>query len=38
MQKELKKKIKNYWNLAKENPKVAMGVIIVIAIIITWVS
>ena len=38
MQKELKKKIKNYWKIAKDNPKVTMGFIIVVAIIITWVS
>ena len=32
------KKIYKYWKLAKDNPKVTMGVIIVIAVIISWVS
>tara|TARA_R100000315_G_C5152516_1_gene87456 strand:+ start:249 stop:365 length:117 start_codon:yes stop_codon:yes gene_type:complete len=38
MQKELKKKINNYWKIAKDNPKVTMGVIVVVAVIIAWVS
>ena len=32
------KKLKKYWKIAKDNPKVTMGVIIVLAIIISWVS
>ena len=38
MQKELKKKINNYWKIANDNPKVTMGVIVVVAVIIAWVS
>tara|TARA_B100000214_G_scaffold374300_1_gene356630 strand:- start:1548 stop:1649 length:102 start_codon:yes stop_codon:yes gene_type:complete len=32
------KNYKKYWKIVKDNPKVAMGVIIVLAIIISWVS
>ena len=32
------KNLKKYWKIAKDNPKVNMGVIIVIAVIISWVS
>ena len=32
------KNLKNYWKIAKDNTKVTMGVIIVIAVIISWVS
>ena len=31
------KDLKKYWKLAKDNKKVTMGVIIVVAIILTWV-
>ena len=31
------KDLKKYWKLAKENKKVTMGVIIVVAVILTWV-
>ena len=31
------KELKKYWKIAKENKKVAMGVIIVIAVLITWI-
>ena len=30
--------IKKYWKIAKDNPKVTMGVIVVVAVIIAWVS
>jgi len=36
-EKEMKN-LKKYWKIAKDNPKVTMGVIIVIAVIISWVS
>ena len=32
------KNLKKYWKIAKDNQKVTMGVIIVIAVIISWVS
>ena len=32
------KKLKKNWKIAKDNPKVTMGVIIVLAVIISWVS
>ena len=32
------KNLKKYWKIVKDNRKVAMGVIIVLAIIISWVS
>ena len=32
------KNLKKYWKIVKANSKVAMGVIIVIAVIISWVS
>tara|TARA_S200000501_G_C20432251_1_gene572820 strand:- start:163 stop:264 length:102 start_codon:yes stop_codon:yes gene_type:complete len=32
------KNLKKYWKIAKDNPKVTMGVIIVITVIISWVS
>ena len=35
-EKEMKN-LKKYWKIAKDNPKVTMGVIIVIAVIISWV-
>ena len=31
------KNLKKYWKLAKDNKKVTMGVIIVVAVILTWV-
>ena len=31
------KELKKYWKIAKENKKVTMGVIIVIAVLITWI-
>nr|BAR38161.1 hypothetical protein [uncultured Mediterranean phage uvMED]BAR38214.1 hypothetical protein [uncultured Mediterranean phage uvMED] len=31
------KDLKKYWKLAKDNKKVTMGVIIVVAVILTWV-
>jgi hypothetical protein len=31
------KELKKYWKIAKENKKVTMGAIIVIAILITWI-
>ena len=31
------KYLKKYWKLAKDNKKVTMGVIIVVAVILTWV-
>ena len=31
------KDLKKYWKLAKDNKKVTMGVIIVLAVILTWV-
>ena len=31
------KDLKKYWKLAKNNKKVTMGVIIVVAVILTWV-
>ena len=36
-EKEMKN-LKKYWKIVKDNPKVTMGVIIVIAVIISWVS
>ena len=36
-EKEMKN-LKKYWKIAKDNPKVTMGVIIVLAVIISWVS
>ena len=32
------KNLKKYWKIVKDNRKVTMGVIIVIAVIISWVS
>ena len=32
------KNLKKYWKIVKDNPKVTMGVIIDIAVIISWVS
>ena len=32
------KDLKKYWKIAKDNKKVVMGVIIVIAVIVAWVS
>ena len=32
------KDLKKYWKIVKDNQKVDMGVIIVLAIIISWVS
>ena len=32
------KNFKKYWKIVKDNPKVTMGVIIVIAVIVAWVS
>ena len=32
------KNLKKYWKIVKDNTKVGMGVIIVLAIIISWVS
>ena len=32
------KDLKKYWKIAKDNKKVVMGVIIDLAIIISWVS
>jgi len=32
------KDLKKYWKIAKDNKKVVMGVIILLAIIISWVS
>ena len=32
------KDLKKYWKIVKDNPKVTMGVIIVIAVIVAWVS
>jgi|TARA_R100000081_G_C4687967_1_gene100979 predicted negative regulator of RcsB-dependent stress response len=29
--------LKKYWKLAKDNKKVTIGVIIVVAVILTWV-
>ena len=37
-EEEKMKNLKKYWKIVKDNPKVAMGVIIVLAIIISWVS
>ena len=31
------KDLKKYWKLAKDNKKLTMGVIIVVAVILTWV-
>ena len=31
------KELKKYWKIAKENKKVTIGAIIVIAILITWI-
>ena len=31
------KELKKYWKIAKENKKVTMGVIIVIAVLLTWI-
>ena len=31
------KELKKYWKIAKENKKVTMGAIIVIAVLITWI-
>ena len=31
------KDLKKYWKLAKDNKKVTIGVIIVVAVILTWV-
>ena len=30
--------LKKYWKIAKDNKKVVMGVIILVAVIISWVS
>ena len=35
-EKEMKD-LKKYWQMAKDNPKVAAGVVIVVIIILTWV-
>ena len=32
------KNFKKYWKIVKDNPKVTMGVIIVISVIVAWVS
>jgi hypothetical protein len=32
------KDLKKYWKIAKDNKKVVMGVIILLAVIISWVS
>tara|TARA_R100001163_G_scaffold30976_1_gene24317 strand:+ start:51 stop:152 length:102 start_codon:yes stop_codon:yes gene_type:complete len=32
------KDLKKYWKIAKDNKKVVMGVIILVAVIISWVS
>tara|TARA_R100001460_G_scaffold24926_3_gene50057 strand:+ start:475 stop:576 length:102 start_codon:yes stop_codon:yes gene_type:complete len=29
--------LKKYWKLAKDNKKVTIGVVIVVAVILTWV-
>ena len=31
------KQLKKYWRIAKENKKVTMGAIIVIAVVLTWI-
>ena len=31
------KQLKKYWKIAKENKKITMGVIIVIAVLLTWI-
>ena len=31
------KDLKKYWQMAKDNPKVAAGVALVVIIILTWV-
>ena len=32
------KNLKKYWKIVKDNPKIAIGVLIALAIIILWVS
>ena len=32
------KQLKKYWKMAKDNPKVSMGIIIAIVIVITWIK
>ena len=32
------KQLKQYWKMAKDNPKVTAGVIIAIVIVITWIK
>jgi hypothetical protein len=31
------KELKRYWNMAKDNPKVTAGIIIVAVILLNWV-
>ena len=31
------KNLKRYWKMAKNNPRVSAGVVIVVAVILTWV-
>ena len=31
------KQLNKYWKLAKENKKVTMGAIIIIAVLLTWI-
>jgi len=31
------KNLKKYWNMAKDNPRVSVVVVVVVAIILTWV-
>jgi|TARA_B100000959_G_scaffold277265_1_gene333541 hypothetical protein len=32
------KQLKQYWKMAKDNPKVTAGIIIAIVIVITWIK
>ena len=32
------KQLKQYWKMAKDNPKVTAGIVIAIVIVITWIK
>ena len=32
------KNLKKYWKIVKDNPKIAIGIVIAVASIISWVS
>ena len=32
------KNFKKYWKIVKDNPKIVIGIVIALAIIISWVS